>query len=69
MWIHNYQTDIFTFLFIYFYKSPYECRCFEFTVGDELWECKSKFTIGNSFESINNALKQRYETIQRVIYG
>ena len=42
----------------FFYETPYECQCFEFTVGNEQWEFKSKFTIGNSFESINNALQR-----------
>ena len=46
MWIHNYERHS-------FHEMPYECQCFEITVGNEEWECKSKFTI----ESINNALQ------------
>ena len=37
-------------------------------ISDEKWECKSKFTIGNTFNSINNGLRRIIELVQAIFH-
>ena len=50
----------------HFYETLYECRCFRFIVSDEQWECK--FTIDNTFNSINNPFRRIIHLVQAIFH-
>ena len=52
----------------HFYETLYECHCFGFIVSDEQGECKSKFTIDNTFNSINNPLRRIIQLVQAIFH-
>ena len=52
----------------HFYETLYECHCFGFIVSDEQWECKSTFTIDNTFNSLNNPLRRIIQLFQAICH-
>ena len=52
----------------HFYETPYEYQSSSGFISDQQWECKSKFTIGNTFNSINNTLRRIIQIVQAIFH-